>query len=164
MIRRLVNLPFKILGKAARAVQERQADADRARAEEMTAASRERGGMGNLPEVTVPDDFETGDVSISLSRLDTLRDSGASVLVIDVRGDDAWAGGHIAGAAHMPLETLGLDLAELPALTSFVVVCDDGIDSRLAARFLRFRGLDESWHLAGGLATWRANGRPLDRA
>ena len=163
MIRRLVNLPFKIIGKAARAVQERQDESDRAKAEEMTAASRARGGMGNLPAVEVPDDFDAGDVAMSLKGLDALLASKKDVLIIDVRTGDGWAAGHIEGAEHMPLKTLGLDLAELPALTNFVVVCEDGIDSRLAAKFLRFRGLDESWHLEGGLATWRANGRPLAR-
>ncbi|MFT4974527.1 MAG: rhodanese-related sulfurtransferase [Myxococcota bacterium] len=161
MIRRLVNLPFKILGKAARAVQERQAEADQARAEELTAASRARGNQGNVPAVEVPDDFDAGDVSMSLQALDTLLTSNTPMLVIDVREDDGWEAGHIEGATHMHLSTLGLDLAELPALTHFVIVCEDGIDSRLAAKFLRFRGLDETWHLEGGLGTWRANGRPL---
>lgn len=163
MIRRLVNLPFKILGKAARAVQERQAESDRARAEELTAASRARGGMGNLPAVEVPEDFEAGDVAMSLKALDALRGSDKDMLIIDVRDQAGWESGHIDGAEHMPIKMLGLDLAELPALTSFVLICEDGIDSRRAARFLRFRGLDESWHLEGGLATWRANGRPLVR-
>jgi rhodanese-related sulfurtransferase len=160
MIRRLVNLPFKIIGRAARVVQDAQAESDRVRAEELTAASRKR-GTGNVPVVAVPDDVETGDVSMSLKQLDALRATKSALLIIDVRDQAGWDAGHIEGAQHMPLRTLGLDLAELPALTNFIVVCEDGLDSRLAARFLRFRGLDEAWNLAGGLATWRANGRPL---
>lgn len=161
MIRRIVNLPFKVIGRAARAVQDAQADTDRARAEEMTAASRARGGVGNVPEVSVPDDIDVGDVAMGLQDLDALLASSQDMLFIDVRDETAWRGGHIQDAVHMPLKLLGLELAELPALTHFVVVCDDGIDSQLAARFLRFRGLDESWYLEGGLATWRANGRDL---
>ena len=159
MLDRLINLPFKIIGKAARAVQDRQDATDRARAEQMTSASRTR---SNSPAVEVPDDFETGDISTDpdalagmLSRASTGK---LAVLVIDIREEAAYSTGHIPGALNMSTSTLGLDLAELPPLTRFITVCDDGVSSRLAARFLRHRGFDDSWFLAGGLPSWRASG------
>ncbi len=155
MIDRLINLPFKIIGKAARAVQERQDASDRERAEKMTAASRER---SNAPAVEVPDDIETGDLSITPAALRELCAGPQKVLIIDVREAADWRAGHIPSATHMPLSTLGLDLAELPPLTRLIAVCADGTDSRLAARFLRYRGMEDSWFLAGGLPAWQAAG------
>ncbi len=159
MLDRLINLPFKIIGKAARAVQERQDAVDRERAEQMTAASRSR---SNSPAVEVPDDFETGDLSRSpddvAEMLAQLSSGKLKVLVIDIRDAAAFKAGHIPGSLSMPFSTLGLDLAELPPLTRFITICDDVERSRLAARFLRHRGFDDSWFLAGGSAAWRDGG------
>lgn len=160
MLDRLINLPFKIIGKAARAVQERQDAVDRERAEQMTAASRSR---SNSPAVEVPDDFETGDLSRSpddvAAMLAQLSSGKLKVLVIDIRDAAAFKAGHIPGALSMPFSTLGLDLAELPPLTRFITICDDVERSRLAARFLRHRGFDDSWFLAGGVGGWQDGGK-----
>ena len=159
MLDRLINLPFKIIGKAARAVQDRQDAADRERAEQMTAASRTR---SNSPAVEVPDDFETGDVSVAADALQGMLAQGSAgklnILVIDIRDPADFAKGHIPGALSMPMNTLGLDLAELPPLTRFVTICSEPERSRLAARFLRHRGFDDSWFLAGGVAEWTRSG------
>ncbi|MFT5687086.1 MAG: rhodanese-related sulfurtransferase [Myxococcota bacterium] len=158
MLDRLINLPFKIIGKAARAVQERQDAVDRERAEQMTAASRSR---SNSPAVEVPDDFETGDLSrTSESIAEMLAQLSAGklkVLVIDIRAASTYRAGHIPGSLSMPFESLGLDLAELPPLTRFITVCDDVERSRLAARFLRHRGFDDSWFLADGISAWQSD-------
>ena len=158
MLDRLINLPFKIIGKAARAVQERQDALDRGRAEQMTAASRTR---SNAPAVEVPDDFEIGDLSVTDTALAEMLAGGTAgaILVIDIREEAAFNIGHIPGVLNMPFSTLGLDLAELPPLTRFITVCDDVERSRLAARFLRHRGFDDSWFLAGGLSAWKMANR-----
>ena len=159
MLDRLINLPFKIIGKAARAVQDRQDAVDRERAEQMTAASRTR---SNSPAVEVPDDFENGDISTTPAALKEMLAQGSSgklnILVIDIRDQAAYSAGHIPGALSMPMETLGLDLAELPPLTRFVTICSEPERSRLAARFLRHRGFDDSWFLAGGIDSWTSSG------
>jgi rhodanese-related sulfurtransferase len=159
MLDRLINLPFKIIGKAARAVQDRQDAVDRERAEQMTAASRSR---SNSPAVEVPDDFENGDVSTTPGALEGMLAQGSAgklnILVIDIRDEAAYAAGHIPGAMNMPINTLGLDLAELPPLTRFITICSDPERSRLAARFLRHRGFDDSWFLAGGADAWTSSG------
>jgi rhodanese-related sulfurtransferase len=156
MLDRLINLPFKIIGKAARAVQERQDALDRERAEQLTSASRTR---TNSPAVEVPDDFETGDLSRTPAAVTEMLARAAegtlSVLIIDIRDPAAFKAGHIPGALNMPLADLGLDLAELPPLTRFITVSEDVSRSRLAARFLRHRGFDDSWFLAGGIAAWK---------
>ena len=109
----------------------------------------------------VPDDFESGDVSTAPAALIGMLSQASAgklkVLIIDIRSRADFDSGHIPGALNMPLDTLGLDLAELPPLTRFITVCEDGVRSRLAARFLRHRGFDDSWFLAGGLPAWRAD-------
>ncbi|MEL6341811.1 MAG: rhodanese-like domain-containing protein [Myxococcota bacterium] len=153
MIRRIVNLPFKVLGKVARAVQERQQEADRQRAEELTRASRSS-QRDNLPALDVPADFATEDISVDRRQAEDLMRQDRDVLIIDVRSKEAFQRNHIADAINMPMGRISLDLAELPALTRFITVCADGTDSRLAARFLRYRGLDESYYLRGGVHSW----------
>ena len=58
------------------------------------------------------------------------------IAATDVRADRTLA---IPGSQHLPMATLGIDLADLPAAGHPIVVyCDDGTVSRRADRFLRF--------------------------
>jgi rhodanese-related sulfurtransferase len=45
------------------------------------------------------------------------------------------------------------------------VVFDDTGDTEAAdaARFLRWRGFEDAWHLEGGLAAWLDGGHPSSR-
>ena len=117
--------------------------------------------------VTRAADFATSGVGVTAARAleilaaaadqETAPDKTArKVLVLDIR--EASAAGQVPGGQRMPLSQLSLDLAELPALTTFLVMDDDDDRARLAARFLRFRGLDESFYITGGVSAWRAAG------
>ena len=111
----------------------------------------------------MPADFARSGVSLSagaaLGLLGTAQEGAMGALLIDVReAARATQAGHVPGAVRMPLSALSLDLAELPALTRFVVLDEDTDRAELAARFLRFRGLDESFYVEGGISAWRAAG------
>lgn len=85
------------------------------------------------------------------------------LLVLDVREDDEWAAGHVAGSLHVPLTYLGqryADLAELLAADQTLVVCRSGHRSAYAAGFLLQQGFD-AVNLEGGLLAWHVAGRPL---
>ena len=82
--------------------------------------------------------------------------------LLDVREDEEWAAGHIAGAQHIPLGELGARLAELPKDVTVVAVCRTGHRSGVAAGGLRRIGRDAE-NLEGGVAAWQRAGLPLVR-
>ena len=81
-------------------------------------------------------------------------------VVLDVREDDEWEAGHVAGSTHVPLSELMARLDEVPATDPLVVVCRVGARSAQVAAWLRGQGRD-AVNLAGGLESWAAAGRPL---
>ena len=82
------------------------------------------------------------------------------LLVLDVREDDEWEAGHVAGSVHIPLRELGGRYVELPSAEQTLVVCRVGSRSAAAAGFLIQQGHD-AVNLAGGLVAWAAAGRSL---
>lgn len=84
----------------------------------------------------------------------------AGLLVLDVREQDEWDAGHVAGSVHVPLMTLADSLATLPASEQTLVVCRSGNRSAHATAFLVQQGLD-AVNLAGGLLAWQWARRPL---
>ena len=83
---------------------------------------------------------------------------GATIL--DVREDDEWAAGHIAGSTHVPMSEIVQRVAEIPAADPLLVVCRVGARSAQVAAWLRGQGRD-AHNLTGGLESWAAAGRAL---
>lgn len=84
----------------------------------------------------------------------------ADVFVLDVREDDEWARGHIAGAQHIPLGQLQERVGEVPKGERVVCVCAVGGRSGMATQFLNAEGRDVV-NLDGGMYGWEAAGRPV---
>lgn len=91
---------------------------------------------------------------------DTAHDRRAEYTFLDVREDYEWESGHIEDAIHIPLQQLPERYLELEKRRNFVVVCQIGQRSDLAAQFLKSRGF-EAFNLDGGLERWTAEGYPL---
>ncbi len=87
-------------------------------------------------------------------------DVAADATVLDVREDDEWAAGHIAGATHVPLSGLPTRAAEIPDADPLVVVCRVGGRSAQVTAWLVGQGRD-AVNLEGGLYAWEDAGRPL---
>jgi len=83
---------------------------------------------------------------------------GATIL--DVREDDEWVVGHIAGSVHVPLSQLPGRAADIPPTDPLVVVCRVGSRSAQVTAWLASQGRD-AVNLAGGLDAWADAGRPL---
>ncbi|MDX6408281.1 MAG: sulfur-carrier protein adenylyltransferase/sulfurtransferase [Gaiellaceae bacterium] len=89
-------------------------------------------------------------------------ESGEPV-VIDVREQDEWDEGHIAGAVHVPrghLESRIERLAPDPA-RPVVIYCSAGNRSAFAAKTLTELGYEDVVSLAGGFTDWKRNGFPV---
>ena len=89
-------------------------------------------------------------------------ESGATVL--DVRTDGEWAGGHVAGALHVPVgaDDFEARVAGLDRSAPVYVYCASGVRSGRAARVLEGMGFDRVVN-AGGLSALRAAGAPVER-
>ena len=86
-------------------------------------------------------------------------------VVLDVRGTDEFAGGHIAGARNVPLAQLSERLGEVAKNkdTPVIVVCASGARSASAATQLRKAGHTQVFNLQGGLGAWQTAGLPLGK-
>ncbi len=84
--------------------------------------------------------------------------SGWSHLLLDVRGQDEWNGGHAEGAILLPHWFVPLKARELaPDLTVPVVVyCASGARSAVAAKALESMGYQQVFDVEGG---YRALGK-----
>ena len=83
------------------------------------------------------------------------------LVVLDVREPEEWAAGHIAGAVHVPLQTLPERIDELDPQAPTLVVCHLGGRSAQATAWLSSQGHDVV-NLAGGMDAWEAAGRPVE--
>lgn len=84
-------------------------------------------------------------------------------LVVDVRAPGEYAGGHLEGAVLVPLEHLEEQLARVPRDRPFVVQCQGGYRSSIAASLLERHGIEVAGDLIGGYGAWTAAGRPVVR-
>ena len=151
VLKKVVNLPFKVLGRAARAVQEREDAAMRERMADAVRADALASEV-HIPKFDVPDDYQPEDLQVTVDQLKGFMNQ-PPFAIIDVREKNRST--QIPGSQSIYMSSLDIRLAELPpAGTTIIVYCQNGESSTLAGRFLRFRGLDEVFVLGGGLDQW----------
>lgn len=108
------------------------------------------GRRGTLSDVRVPE--------VDVIQLPEELPQG--LLVLDVREDDEWAAGHIAGASHIPMLDVPGRLGDIPADRQILVVCRVGSRSARVTGFLGAHGR-RAVNLSGGMYAWQAAGRPM---
>lgn len=114
------------------------------------------------------DVMETARSAAALSLMPQVDAAGLSsllatdaVTLIDVRNDDEWAAGHIAGAVHIPLGRLEERLDEMDTSRPVVLQCRTGSRSAVGASLLHARGVAEVRNLTGGIVGWEKAGLPV---
>jgi rhodanese-related sulfurtransferase len=77
-------------------------------------------------------------------------------VLIDVRTDNEWASGYIAGAQHIPFADFMTRLAELPQDKAAAIVIYDNPTHRssMAMSMLRMLGYENVRALGGGFGAW----------
>jgi rhodanese-related sulfurtransferase/DNA-binding transcriptional ArsR family regulator len=92
------------------------------------------------------------------------RIEAGSAVILDVRPGPEYAGGHLPGAVHIPLEELADRLAELPKDREIIAYCrgEYCVLAHDAARLLSSHGLT-ALRAAEGILEWRLAGRPVER-
>jgi hydroxyacylglutathione hydrolase/adenylyltransferase/sulfurtransferase len=83
-----------------------------------------------------------------------------SAVVVDVREDDERQAGYIGGTRHIAVGDLAARAESLPRERPVIFYCLSGARSAMAAQAFRAAGYDAR-SMAGGIAGWDAEGRPL---
>jgi hydroxyacylglutathione hydrolase len=98
----------------------------------------------------------------SVHELKQRLDSGEDVLVLDVRDDNEWKGGHIKGALHIYVGQLESRLSEIPRDRPITIVCNVGHRASLAASILlRADYPNVCCDVLGSTTAWRASKFPM---
>jgi rhodanese-related sulfurtransferase len=97
---------------------------------------------------------------------DAIRLMNQNALVLDLRPADAFAAGHLAGARNLsPDQILKAGETLKKYKEKPVVVYDEsGSLSISAARQLGAQGFTKAFNLRGGIAAWRTENLPLQKA
>ena len=109
-----------------------------------------------MPPAPSTDEFEVDVVS-----LQSWRNSGEPLRLIDCREEDEFAFNRIDGAELIPLSRFAEEAptrvptcGEVPDAAPVVVYCHHGMRSLQATHFLRRHGVEKCWSLAGGIDAW----------
>ena len=83
--------------------------------------------------------------------------SQQKAIIIDVRENDEWNSGHIAGAIHTPLGEISTRISELVKYQNQPVItqCRSGGRSAKAADILTKAGFNSVHNMNGGLNAWQ---------
>lgn len=92
------------------------------------------------------------------------REAGQVSVLVDVRTQAEWDGGHVPGAVHIPLDQLDARVAELEAHRKgeVYVICQSGGRSSRAVRVLAGHGFS-AVNVQGGTGGWIAAGQPVSK-
>ncbi|MGI4856828.1 MAG: rhodanese-like domain-containing protein [Janthinobacterium lividum] len=86
-----------------------------------------------------------------------------NAVVIDIRGADAFAAGHLPQARHLAFADLAGKAPQVAKNknTPVIVVCQSGVQSAKAEALLKTAGYAEVYVLDGGINGWQKAGMPI---
>ncbi|CCG08862.1 rhodanese-like domain-containing protein [Pararhodospirillum photometricum] len=102
--------------------------------------------------------------------VESWRNGGDDLLIIDVRNPDEYAGGHVPGALSMPIVDLQTRLLHLRASgelddlrnTPVYLICASDARAAAGARMFKKAGFQRLAVIAGGLKRWQREGLPVE--
>src|SRR5579884_1181817 len=102
---------------------------------------------------------------IDIAQYQSMVSSGDRHVLDDVREDNEWAAGHVAGAVHLGKGIIERDIEKtVPNRdTKLVLYCGGGFRSALVADNLQKMGYTQAISLDGGWRALQASGLPLDK-
>lgn len=89
---------------------------------------------------------------------------GDAPVVIDVRSQGEYRGGHVPGAINVPYTEISTHLDELQAYRDrdIVLYCKSGRRAAIAKKSLSDAGFTRLLHLSGDMDGWRRDGLPVE--
>ncbi len=106
-------------------------------------------------------EIESLPFNLDVEIVETLRQRD-DVLVLDVREDWEYNGGHIPEAKLVPLGQIPNRLDEIPRDKTVIAVCRSGNRSSQATNFLRQQGFENVHNMAGGMKAWSGAGYEIE--
>ncbi|MHC4875522.1 MAG: rhodanese-like domain-containing protein [Planctomycetota bacterium] len=97
---------------------------------------------------------------ITAATLADRLESDNAPTVVDVRTEREWQNGHVDSSINIPLNHLLERTNELPRHEAFVVHCEGGYRSAIAASLLEQAGFDNVIDMVGGFKAWQASHLP----
>lgn len=93
----------------------------------------------------------------------TLLINRRNAAVLDIRGADAFAAGHLPQARHLAFADLAAKATQIVRnkSTPIIVVCQSGVQSAKAEALLKTAGYAEVHVLDGGIDGWQRAGMPI---
>lgn len=82
-------------------------------------------------------------------------------ILVDVRGDNEWKGGHIEGAVHVALDELDERLNDIDRQRLVILYCHSGMRSIDGSYVLKRHGYPRVRSLAGGIVGWQEAGNKI---
>jgi rhodanese-related sulfurtransferase len=85
-----------------------------------------------------------------------------NIVVVDVRRDDEWVTGHVAGAVHIPIDDLADRISEVPQDKKVLFICAAGVRSGLACEVAAAMGFETGklYNIEDGTPHWIAGNHP----
>jgi glyoxylase-like metal-dependent hydrolase (beta-lactamase superfamily II)/rhodanese-related sulfurtransferase len=100
---------------------------------------------------------------VDVAGLALLRERRPDLQILDVRDDDEWAEGRIAGSVHVIYHDLSRVTPPLDPALPVAVICSTGRRSALAVGLVRRAGFSEVIHVTpGGVGTWAELDHPVE--
>ena len=90
---------------------------------------------------------------------------GKGALVVDVRNQDEWDGGHVKGALHIPVDDVLMEADEkLPKDRDLLLICEAGVRSGLGCEMLSALGYDQEhiYNIEQGTPVWIQHSLPSE--
>ena len=99
----------------------------------------------------------------SLGTVEKLREAiDAGAVLVDVREENEYADGHIAGAIDIPIRTLAQNLDKVPADKTVVVYCASGFRAALSTAALHIMGYSNVRVFPPSYPAWEAAGEATE--
>jgi rhodanese-related sulfurtransferase len=119
----------------------------------------------NAAFLSLVNDAKTRVKEIDIERYKHMAASGDRHMLVDIREDNEWAAGHVAGAVHLGKGIIERDIEKTAPDrdATLVLYCGGGFRSALAADALQKMGYTNAISLDGGWRALQTSGLPLEK-
>jgi len=115
----------------------------------MLAIEQTNRGAADMPWAMLTTTESVADAPVA-----SMADRSPGSVLIDVREPEEYHYGHVPGAANVPQSELASRLREIPRDRPLYVICEGGMRSLKAARFLRQVGYRQVVNVKDGTGAW----------